>query len=159
MITIGVTRNPEKIKEMIPHFIVENENERVQLVNQLAKMLVEESKDLLVVEARVDGELDAFIVAEVMDQDRVYIVQAWSDSERFSTITELFLRVVLWANALGRSIIEARSKRNAEVLYRRFGFEETAVVFQHKISPDLSQVLVRSAKEVLNGQLVQQTKK
>lgn len=91
---------------------------------------------LFVIAALDDTDaLRGFIIAE----DRgtcVGLSQAWSrPGNDFKIADAMFLRVQLWASALGRSRIQCETARSTTALFRRFGLEVERYVMGCTIDP------------------------
>ncbi len=155
MILIRRAQKLEDYQAMIPHFVVESEAQREELVKELAEFMQTKPQDLFVIQAWKDEVLVGFIVAQNTSPDVVFIVQAWSKAQTFNVIDELYARTINWANANGRTKIDAITKRDVDTLYRRFGFVETGVVVRYEIKPKLTSALVSKIKELMHGKPVQ----
>jgi len=98
-----------------------------------------------------NGELKAFILAQLEGPNSVWISQGWSDSANpWEVASELVNRVKLWAVALGRTKVQARTKRSARAMYERFGFEEVARVMEIRIDQQTQESVFASLRGQAN---------
>lgn len=151
MITITRVSDPNDLALMIPHFVVETEDQRRQVTQQIVKALLESPDRLFVVQAKRDEELIGFLVAQNIGSC-VYVAQAWSNpSNGWPVADAMWERTVLWTVAIGKPEIRAETKRESEALYRRFGFEEVSKTIAFKVPDGLMNELVAALKEVSVG--------
>lgn len=95
-----------------------------------------------------DGELKAFILAQLEDPNGVWISQGWSHADNpWEVANALVDRIRLWAVALGRTWIQARTKRATRAMFERFGFVEVARVVEIKIDSQTAERVYAAVKE------------
>lgn len=158
MIQITRTTRPEALDELLPKCVFPEGTPREMFVQQFRTLMTTQPSAIHVLEARSNGTLVGFMIAELGVDEAVWIVQAFSEpSNPRAVIDGLFRRIVLWAVANGRSRILVQTERSADALYRRFGFEEKSLILQHTIDPEVFNRTI-TAVEKPNGQPVQDTK-
>ena len=92
------------------------------------------------------------MVANDTPSSYIYVSQVWSDAKNgWKVADEMFLKVLLWAYALGKSSLRAETQRDMGGWYRRFGFEERSVVIEKVVTPEMSARFVSHAREIFNG--------
>ena len=99
-----------------------------------------------------DGEeMLAFVMCGApQGYNSVYVYDAWADP-KFKTMSELVLRVLLWAEGLGRKFLRMDSTRSPEAWNRRWGFEEVGRIFSLEVSTKLDKIENQLSQGVTNG--------
>lgn len=150
--SIDQIHDEDTIVEMVPHLIVEDETQRQNFVAQYIEIMRRNPDNLLVLDVRDEAqELVAFVIAE-RSLSFVTITQAWSKASNPWEITnELFLRVVLWATAMGKYEIRAETRRDLDALHRRFGFTERSVNMSYQIDQNILTGVINRLQEITHG--------
>lgn len=151
MIQITRATSPELIPQMTEHFVVPGDNQEL-FAQQLATMISRPDVFVLTAESDKTGGLVGFIVAQAQLDNRVVILQAWCKPQTsWALATELHNRIMLWAMSQNKTQLEVRTQRSSEAMFRRFGFEESAMILTHSIPEDFTQRVLDSLKEVAHG--------
>jgi hypothetical protein len=94
------------------------------------------SDDSLVLLAFDGEELKSFLIAcDVPRTDHVFIIQVWADKELTDGVVQkqMFFRLCMWTEGLGKSIIRGETVRNSDAFFRRWGFKKTSEVLTFEI--------------------------
>lgn len=153
MIQIARVTNPAEVSELLPHVTLPDPEGRELFGQQLVALMTQRPEAILVLTALRDSEtLVGFVIADIGPGDTIFLRQAWiSKDVSWDVGTELNARLKLWAVGHGRTKIEVRTSRNAEAMYRRFGFEEAAKILVQTIPDEFTRSLIDSVKEPVNG--------
>lgn len=84
-------------------------------------------------------EVCAFIIAFApANITHVWLFQVWCDPKYANKglADKMFLRVILWAEHIGRSFIRGETKRNEGAVYRKWGFREHSKIVQYELVPE-----------------------
>lgn len=143
----------EQLPEILPHlvFLEDEEEQCKRYALEFARSAKEAPDTMLVVVAYKDEELVGFTIATLF-ADCVYVSQAWSKpGNSFRIADEMFLRVMLWAQGLGRKSVRAETHRNTEGFFARFGFVERSKTIERKIEPEFFDNILAAVRVVKNG--------
>ncbi len=150
MIQISRASDTTHLEAMTEHFVVPGDKQEL-FAQQLAQMIDRPDVLVLVAESDKNG-LVGFIVAQAQLDARVVILQAWcKPTTSWDLATELHNRIMLWAISQNKSTLEVRTARSAEAMFRRFGFEESALILTHDIPADFTQRVLDALKEPAHG--------
>lgn len=147
----------EQIMDFLPeiheHLVFQDKipGQREAYTKELHAKVLRNAEDILLVVAESDGQLLAFVVAQALPAC-VFVSQTWSAARNpWQIVDELFLRVILWAEALGKKSIRAETARDADAFFRRFGFVERSVVIERAIEPGMTSVILDGLRSMVNG--------
>lgn len=140
-------RSVDIVESIEPHVVLEDQVKPLFLENLVWRML--HTPDAVLVLASFEGdELKAFLIADNPGAGVPYIVlaQVWSypDNDR-SWFVPFLTGLVLWAMAHDKEYIKAETQRNAEALFRRFGFKP----FSTNVKLDVNKELIGHPEEFL----------
>ena len=134
--------------DFIDDEMLEDENFLDESFKDTMKNLIETQKDNTFVLQAFDGNvIKAFLLAYAPEkQSNVILFRAWCDSKLPDRKLQdsLFLKLCLWAEAVGRTSITAETYRNTEALHRRWGFKEVSKVVKFELDEGFTDSLLEA---------------
>ena len=144
--------NPIGIDYMESLLLVDEDIERSSLVEALKNTLASDPNGIFVAQTwdtaiEPDGEIVAFVIAYAPSMQRhVFLYQAWCKPGTDEKVADkLFLSLVLWSEANGRTSIKAETKRDVNAIYRRWNFIPFSQIIEFKIDSLLEEKLLNHA--------------
>lgn len=107
-------------------------------LTELERRMIAAPDSLLILASIESDEVKAFLVAQNPGPEIPYMIltQVWSDPHNDRSWSDPFLaRLVLWSLAHDKSYVRAETRRNAEAMYRRFGFEPSSTIVSLDLTP------------------------
>ncbi len=153
MIKIIRSRDPKSVEYMLPHLTFhENTDEmKEKYARKLALAMANTPESIFVIQAWSGEDIVGFIAANTAE-DHIWISQAWSKvGNPFSVVDAMLNRTVLWTIALGRLSLRAEVTRDAEAVFRRFKFKAITTIVEHRIKPEVVDMILERGKEYIDG--------
>lgn len=145
-------KDPKIVPKIASLFVLHDEDSREAFVKDLMARMIQAPESLLFVAAIREDDVVGFVIAQNLADHRVWVAQAWSEDGNDPQVAdELFMRVLLWASALGKTVLGAETTRNAGALLRRFGFCEKATLVEYTIPPGFLPEVIDAMRGVVNG--------
>ena len=116
----------------------------------LEDMLRDDPNNTFVVQAWDGDSLVALLVAFAgSGQSHVFIYDAWADPqiEDNSLTHKMFVRLLLWAESIGRTQVRCETSRPIEAITKRWGFTEHAKILKYEIEEAFEETLIDKLTE------------
>jgi len=139
---------------MIPFLTGESQEAKEAQGEVISGLLQNAPSNTCIWQVFQDEEILAFLVAFAPPGAKhVFLSDAWASPklEGSGVQDRIFLRLVLWAESLGRDRITAETSRHPEGLLRRWNFKEIARIVSFEISEDFEARLLSGKRDVLLG--------
>lgn len=139
----------DRVYEMMEHFALDEQEQRELLVAQIRQALTFKPESVLVIQALREDEVIGFIICDLaLGQPYIWLSQAWSHPRNtYRVADEMWKRVQQWMVALGKYEVRAETKRQLNVLQRRFGFEPVSTTIACDIRKELNVKPVQQTEE------------
>ena len=148
-------RSVDIIKHIAPHLVFTDECLRAPFLQELAHGIMNSPDSLLILASFEGKEIRAFLIASNPGATLPYVMvaQTWSHPSNPSNWYEPFLaKLILWATAHDKEYIKAETPRNADAMFRRFGFEQYMTVLKFKLKDEqYHSMILEHIKELLDG--------
>ena len=123
----------------------------------LKNALQENRENIFILQAYEGSDLIGLLLAvSLPDQNHVFVYQAWSDDKRMTThaVRKMFMRLVLWADAKGKTELRVEVKEGAEDFYQKWGFVEHTKILKFEVAEGFEDKLLESLlKEPDDGRI------
>ena len=134
--------------DFIDDEMLEDENFLDESFKDTMKNLIETQRDNTFVLQAFDGDkLKAFLIAYAPEnQSNVILFRVWCTPEITDRKLQdsLFLKLCLWAEAIGRTSITAETDRSPKALHRRWGFKEVSTVVKFELDEGFTESLIEA---------------
>ena len=147
--------NPEGITYMKDVVVPPEGMDKEVFLESLKRVLVNNREGIFLLQA-YDGEeiIGVILAVDQPEMKHIFIYQAWSNAKKMSLhdTRKMFMRLVLWADAKGKSELRAETQRNAEAFYRKWGFIEHSKILKFEVTEAFEDKLLDALlKEPDNG--------
>ena len=133
-------RSPKAIELISDRFV----NADASLAQWLREMIRDEK---LFVLCCIEGDKILSFCVAFAPQNLPYAIlyQAWGKEH----LDEMFLRLQVWCENMGKTAIRAETTRNPDALYRRWGFKHISSVVEYRLREDTLSRLVEGRRDLV----------
>lgn len=99
-----------------------------------------------------DETVHGFLIANAApEQKHVFVVQAWADPTVPYVSDKMFLRLIMWAESLGRKEIRAETQRDPSAFLRRWNFKTISRIIGFTIPDNYEELLLQKGRDAMLG--------
>ena len=150
--------NPQVTVNLIrDKIVVETQEERDNALVQIEEMMTNYPTSTLALLAAEGEEIKCLLIAFAPErQNNAVVLQAWCDNKIEGTALQdsMFLKLCLWAQEQGKTIITAETTRDTEALHRRWGFTEYVRVVKFDLSGNFEEALIKTHQDLIKSKEV-----
>jgi hypothetical protein len=123
-----------------------------QFVEKLGILLHDYSDEVFVLQAWEGEEIVGFLIAyDMVGAKHVFVHQVWSDAKYEGLSDKLFFRLLMWTQSLGKNQIRGETKRDSDVISKRWNFKEISKIVAFDIPENLEEQLIQGNHSLLVG--------